>query len=432
VGDRSELALIGDDRALTYAELGALVERARERWRAHRRPVALVATPSLDTIVDACALFELGVPVVPLHPRLPASERDAIERAIDVELDEPRDVQAIVFTSGTTGAPRGALLERAAFAASARASARNLPWRDDDRWLLCMPLARIGGLSIVMRCLAARRAIVVHPRFDPHAVLASIARDAVTRLSVVPTMLHDLLAIDRDNALARTRAILLGGAPAPRALLVECAARRVPVLTTYGLTEACSQVTTQAPRDPGIVELGCGRPLDGTAIAIARDDGAASAPDEVGLIVVRAPTLMRGYLGAPPIGDAFVTGDLGRIDERGVLHVVGRADDVVISGGENVHPAAVEAALVECTGVRAAIAFGVDDERWGQRVVAVIAASDGFDEQRVADELALRLPPSARPRSACVVDALPAPVDGKLPRRAVARAFAARLRPFPS
>jgi O-succinylbenzoic acid--CoA ligase len=422
-----DVALIADGRAVTRAELA----RASERWRDRdgARPVAIVADGSRDALVDTCALIELGVPLVPLHAASAPAERAAIERAIDVDVGA--GVLAIVFTSGTTGRPRGAILERTAFAASARASARNLPWRDDDRWLLGMSLARIGGLSIVTRCLAARVPIVAHARFDPHAVLASIARDGVTRLSLVPTMLHDLLAIDRDNVLARARAILVGGAPAPRALLAECASRRVPVLATYGLTEACSQVATQAPRDPSALELGCGAPLDGISIAIVRDDGTPCAAEEIGRIVVRGPTLMRGYLGEPPHAGALDTRDLGMLDARGCLHVVGRRDDLVISGGENVYPSIVEAALLACTGVRGAIAFGVPDERWGERVAAIVAAARGFDERRAADELAALLPPYARPRLAWIVDELPPARDGKIARRELARTYADRLCPFP-
>src|SRR6185437_8373891 len=178
-----------------------------------------------------------------------------------------------VYTSGTTGRPKGAVLSRRAFVASAAASAANLGWRDDDRWLVCMPLAHVGGLSILTRCLAAGRTVVLEPRFDPDAVLAAIDRERVTLLSVVPTMLTALLERPAASALSRLRALLLGGAAAPFSLLETCARRGIPALATYGLTEACSQVTVQRLAQPLRAVPGSGQPLPGVEIRIARPDG---------------------------------------------------------------------------------------------------------------------------------------------------------------
>src|SRR5262249_6852179 len=158
---------------------------------------------------------------------------------------------------------------RRAFAASAAASAANLGWRPGDRWLLCMPLGHVGGLSIVTRCVAARSTVVLAPRFDPAAVLRAIERERATLLSVVPTMLAALLEGEGAGAAACLRVLLGGGAAAPAALLEECTRRRIRALTTYGITEACSQVTAQRPRDPATVEPGCGQALAGVELRIA-------------------------------------------------------------------------------------------------------------------------------------------------------------------
>ncbi|KYF82604.1 2-succinylbenzoate-CoA ligase, partial [Sorangium cellulosum] len=377
---------------------------------------------ALGTVVVIHALLALGAVLVPIHPRLTTGEATLLldDARPDVVLREPelaallddagrelaarrergpRAVEAIeiareagvvppdpsgdlaiVYTSGTTGRPKGAVLPRRAFLAAAEASAANLGVRDDDRWLLCMPLCHVGGLSIVTRCLLARRAVVLVPRFDPAAVLASIARDRATLLSVVPTMLLALLEADRDNVLARLRAVLVGGAGAPERALDECARRGVPALTTYGLTEACSQVTVQRPRDPRTREPGSGAPISGVELRIA---GAGS--DGVGRIEIRGPVLFRGYYRGPERAPEllvdgagwFSTGDLGAVDAAGRLHVAARRSDLIVTGGENVYPAEVEQVLASCAGVAGAVVFGVQDERWGQVVAAAIVPDHG-------------------------------------------------------
>ena len=146
----------------------------------------------------------------------------------------------MIYTSGTSGRPKGAVLTHGAFAASAAASERNLGWEHPDRWVAALPIAHVGGLSVLTRCLRAGRPVVLLPRFDADAVLAAV-RSGGTLVSVVPTMLRALLEADRDNVLARARALLVGGAACPPELLAESAARGVRALATYGMTEMCSQ-----------------------------------------------------------------------------------------------------------------------------------------------------------------------------------------------
>ncbi|HEX7667912.1 MAG TPA: AMP-binding protein, partial [Polyangiaceae bacterium] len=378
----ARIALVDADRALSYLDLAAKVRAARSELRPlvdPSRPLALRARPRLGTIFAVLALLEDRIPFVPIHPRLTEAEASVLvadanaSRVIDDDVfaaleaaapiadplekwPYPSDVLATLFTSGTTGKARGAVLPRASFAASAEASAANLPWKDDDRWLLCMPLGHVGGLSIVTRTLAARRTVVFQSRFDVDAVLGAIGTQKVTRISVVPTMLYDLLERDTENRLASLETVLVGGAATSPSLLEECARRKVRALTTYGLTEACSQVATQAPRDPAYVLLGSGDALPGATIEIARADGTLAAAGEIGSISVRGPMLMRGYLGHAPLADGrFDTGDMGVLDERGALHVVARRTDLVVTGGENVYPLEVEAALAACTGVAGAV-----------------------------------------------------------------------------
>ncbi|WP_434047415.1 MULTISPECIES: AMP-binding protein [Sorangium] len=483
---------VGPGGALRFGDLApavaAVCARLARAGVGQGARVALVAPNALGTVVVLHALLVLGAVLVPIHPRLTAGEAslllddartdlvlrepelaallddagrelaarrergpraaEAIEiaRGAGVVPPDPSGDLAIVYTSGTTGRPKGAVLPRRAFLAAAEASAANLGVRDDDRWLLCMPLCHVGGLSIVTRCLLARRAVVLVPRFDPAAVLASIARDRATLLSVVPTMLLALLEADRDNVLARLRAVLVGGAGAPERALGECARRGVPALTTYGLTEACSQVTVQRPRDPRTREPGSGAPISGVELRIA---GAGS--DGVGRIEIRGPVLFRGYHRGPERAPEllvdgagwFSTGDLGAVDAAGRLHVAARRSDLIVTGGENVYPAEVEQVLASCAGVAGAVVFGVQDERWGQVVAAAIVpdhgapgAMDGaalppalLDD--LAAAVAARLAPHKRPRRLCAAAALPLTAAGKLDRAGAAARFAAALAPFP-
>jgi o-succinylbenzoate---CoA ligase len=277
-----------------------------------------------------------------------------------------------------------------------------------------------------------RTCVVFHPKFDADAVLADIARGDITRVSLVPNMMFDLLARDRDNVLSKLATVLLGGAATAPTLLEECARREIRALTTYGLTEACSQVTTQRPHDPTRVERGSGHALLGTEIAITRENGDACDPAEIGSIRVRSATLMRGYVGENPLTGFFDTGDVGSLDENGALHVASRRKDVIITGGENVYPLEVEAALLACHGVAGAVVFGIANERWGEEIAVVVAAEKDFDEARVQIELRAKLAAFKTPRKIAVVNELPKSENGKISRAEVVRRFTSQLRTWRS
>ena len=272
-------------------------------------------------------------------------------------------------------ARRGA--DAAALVASAAASAANLGWAADDRWLLCMPIAHVGGLSIVTRCLAARRCVVLMPRFDAQRLPAVIDARRVTLASLVPTMLARVLDAHPDwRAPAHLRAILVGGAAAPPALLRRAVERGLPMLPSYGLTESCAQIVAApyaARHDPA--GYGAGIPLPGVELRVVD-----------GRIEIRGPMLMAGYWNEPPLApDAwFDTGDLGEIDARGCLHVHARRTDLIVTGGENVYPAEVERALETLPGIAAAGVFGIASDEWGQEVAAALVADGGGAARRRA------------------------------------------------
>lgn len=435
------LALITDDDALTFAELAdhvrALIPDLRTRGLEGDRPVPLVAANDLPTAVTIHAHMAMGTPMLLLHPRLTARERQALIQAAEVAApnqppsqDDVRTL-AIVHTSGSSGTPKGVVLSRRAFAASAAASAANLGWEEADRWLLPLPLAHVGGLSILTRCLLARRPAVLAPSPEPRALMEAVRRHRVTLMSLVPTVLTRLLDLDPPAPPPdHLRAVLLGGAAASPALLRRAADAGWPVLTTYGLTEACSQVTTQRLGTINRGEAGSGPPLPGIELRIGDDDA----------IHVRGPTLFSGYVPAgddPFLDDGwFPTGDHGRLDAHDNLHVLGRRGDRIVTGGENVDPVEVEQALERLPGVREACVFGVADEEWGEVVCAALvveeerAGPEGAALESAVRTLRDRLAPFKLPRRLAVVESLPKNPTGKLDRPEAARLAATRLRPL--
>jgi len=372
------------------------------------RPRVAIATPSVETVTQVYAALDDEVPIALLHPALPAAEL-ARQRELVANARLPADAAVVLFTSGSMGAARGVVLSREALLAAAEASAAHLGWLDDDRWLVALSLAHAGGLAVVVRCLVARKPIVLAAAFDRGPLVALLERS--TLASLVPTQLAALLDDPAWRPPARLRALLLGGAAASPALLEAAAARGVPFLTTYGMTESFGQLAT-APLvhagDPHAPLV----PLAG--VELAGGTRALPAP-----IRVRAPMLATCYLDGAPIAPELITADLGFVDGAG-LHVLGRADDVIVTGGENVHPATVEAVLDATPGVRAACAFGIADERWGQIVGAAIAVDDRFDTAALRAWHAA-LPAYALPRELAVVRELPVLASGKVDRRAASR-----------
>jgi O-succinylbenzoic acid--CoA ligase len=430
--------LVADGRTWSFSEVAGRVATAVDALASQGVQsgdrVAVTPRADLSSAVWLYALFERGCPAVLVHPRLTERERGVVlEEASPVHLivdDAPAGqgsapaiapisedrTLAVVYTSGSRGAPRGAKLSRRAFVASEAAHAANLGWLPQDRWLLGMPPAHVGGLSILTRSLIARRCVVLDPGpFDPAKTIRRMEREAVTLLSVVPTMLARLLASGDPcwRPVPALRAVLVGGAAFPESLRKHAVSQGIPVLSTYGCTEACSQVATQTLAQAGLP--GSGAPLPGVEVRI----------DE-GEIQVRAETLMQGYLGMQPADEPWTddgwlrTGDFGEFAPDGQLVVRGRLDDMIVTGGENVAPQEVEAWLQSVPGVVAACVFGVDDEDWGQRVAAAIVIDEAlYDPSAIPVRMGVELASHKRPKDFAVLDALPLNRSGKVDRAKV-------------
>ena len=326
---------------------------------------------------------------------------------------------SVVFTSGSSGMPKAVVLTAGNHFWNAVGSALALGVADDDRWLACLPLHHVGGLAILVRGVVSGVPVLLQPRFDPGAVNDAIDRDGVTRVSLVPTMLQRVLDARGERPFPPTlRTVLLGGAAAPRAVLDACARRGVPLAATYGMTEAASQIATN------------GRPLLGVAVRLMRD-GAPVAAGEIGAIEVAGPTISPGHLvegdRLEPTGTWLRTRDLGRLEADGRLAVVGRADDVIITGGENVHPREVEEALERHPAVAEACVFGLPDPLWGEIVAAWVrpCAAAALDADALAAHARAHLAGFKIPRRLRVVADFPRSAAGKILRADVRAAAAA-------
>ncbi|MGQ3414030.1 class I adenylate-forming enzyme family protein [Natrinema sp. LN54] len=360
----------------------------------------------------------------------PASEPVPESRSVDPVTLEREDTQLIMFTSGTSGEPKAVRLTVGNLVASATASAFRLGVDPSDRWLCCLPMYHMGGLAPVIRSVLYGTTVVIQREFGPESTARALAAYDATGVSLVPTMCKRLLDAGWEPADA-LRFVLLGGAPASDDLLERCRDAGVPVYPTYGMTETASQIATATPAETGTNEGTVGQPLLCTDVSVL-EDGEPVAPGEPGDLVVSGPTVTPGYLDEEATAAAFGerglhTGDIGYRDDDGRLWILNRRSDRIVTGGENVDPGEVVAALRSHPRVDAAAVVGLADEEWGERVAALVvpdpetnAGDDGSLEPRSlrahCDE---RLAGFKCPKTIGITDALPRTASGTVDRDAV-------------
>lgn len=286
---------------------------------------------------------------------------------------------AILYTSGTTGKPKGVPLNRQNFYASALGAVPHLGLNPEDRWLVCMPLYHIGGLSILTRSVITATTVVLHDRFDPYAISKAIDEQKVTLISMVPTMLRRLLQIrSTPPPLRSLRAILLGGGPISSSLLEDADRMGFKVLPTYGLTEACSQVATRPIQEKSSVEIVNLKPLFNIEVRICDSMGETLQPGQEGEIAIRGPMVTAGYWKNPEAtaesfrNGWFYTGDIGYLNKEGSLVISGRRSDLIVSGGENISKIEVENTLLSHPDIQQVTVSGEPHEDYGQCVAAWI------------------------------------------------------------
>jgi O-succinylbenzoic acid--CoA ligase len=423
--DPDAIALIGVGRIWTYRELAREVERRAAELKARGsradQVVPLVVQADAESVIELLAHWRLGATPAPLHAKLTEPERDAARSALE---HAPVGAQAILWTSGTSGRPRGVMISFEALRASSLAAADRLQLGAADVWLASLSPAHVGGLALITRALLLGGSLVAVGAFDAartwglmhgHGLPLRVGA-AVTHASLVPTQLLRLLeAAAGESPPASFRCALVGGAGTPGDLLARALAAGWPVALTYGLTEASSQVATASPEQTKLKPGSVGRPLEGVRVRIGEDDE----------ILVRGSTLASGYLG-PAVG-ALVdaqgwhhTGDMGRLDPEGDLWVIGRRADRIVSGGVTVDAVEVEEALRAHPAVTDACVVGVLDPEWGERVSAWVEPSgDALDLKALDAFLRTRLAAPKLPRRYHVQPHLPRNVNGKVDRAAV-------------
>jgi O-succinylbenzoic acid--CoA ligase len=408
------LVPLGD--RLTATELSARLDRVD--------PVTVVCEDDTEAVVteasDATRL-SLDDPVAGAE-RLARIDPEPF----DLPEWERSDPMVVMFTSGTTGEPDGVVLTLGNVLASATASAFRLGVVPDDCWHVALPMYHMGGLAPVYRSVLYGSALSVQRGFDPEATLAAMRAADATAVSLVPTMLERLLDVGEFPDL---RFVLLGGAACPPDLLERARERDVPVAPTYGMTETASQIATARPEAVAAAPESVGNPLMFASVAVVDESGAVCDPGERGTLVVSGPMVSPGYLDADRTADAYTcrglrTGDVGHRDAAGRLYVHGRADDTIVTGGENVDPAEVADVLRSHPAVEDAAVVGLPDEEWGERIAALVvtvdeAGSAPVDEDALRSHCRDRLAGFKLPRVVGLTAELPRTASGTVDRTAV-------------
>jgi len=331
-------------------------------------------------------------------------------RTLPLPFHAPPEAALIISTSGSEGQPRSVLLGKTQLDTAAAASNKHLLLGPGDLWLNCLPLYHIGGQAILWRCARAAAGVLLHDGFNAEAVASDLQRYPVTHISLVPAMLAQLLESNVKPP-ASLRITLIGGAALSRPLYDKAVATGWPLYPSYGMSETAAQLASFDPADGPWQEGLVGKPMPGHEIRIGQD----------GRIAVRGPQVMLGYLNGGGV-DAegwLTTGDLGSIDASGRLTVTGRADDMLISGGRNVHPLEVESCLAACPGVSDVAVTGLPDPVWGDLIVALIVGTT--EQSALLAHAREHLPGAALPRKIRFLDRLPRNPCGKLERATLRR-----------
>jgi long-chain acyl-CoA synthetase len=450
-------ALVHNSQQLTYAELDRRSQQAAAylagRGVTPGDRVGLQAPNSFAFASLYFGILRLGAIVVPQNPlatpretdvalsdasaKLLLTEDDARQALgsdtplyADLQPVAPDDTAVILYTSGTTGTPKGAELTHANLGRNAQAAVDIYAFTIDDVVLGVLPLYHSYGQTCTLNgAIAVGARVVLESRFDANRVAEAIQAHAVTVLLGVPTMFSDLAYCDADErAFASLRLCSCGGAPLPREVLEAFEARtHRPLYETYGLSET-SPIASFNGRDGTRRPGTAGWPIRGTEMKIAGPTGDALAPGEIGQIAIRGHNIMKGYWHNPAATreaiDAdgwFYSGDLGAVDEDGAFRIVGRLKEMIIRGGLNIYPRELEDLLHQHPAVRATAVVGVPDQRLGEEVgAAVVLEPDATaTTAELREWMKARVAPHKYPRHIWFVHQLPKGPTGKILKREI-------------
>jgi O-succinylbenzoic acid--CoA ligase len=457
-------AIIYKEKEVSFGQLQKKVEERAKQITTlgirHGDHVAILVKNELETVILIHALQLLKAVLIPLNTRLTAKEIswqlhhvdasfviyhhefakvlvEASVRKISIEeclrahkshhfkIHEEvnlAELNTIIFTSGTTGNPKGAMLTYGNHWWSATGSAFNLGLENNDSWLCCVPLFHVSGFSILMRSVIYGMTVILHEKFDATTFNNAIKSEKVTIASVVSAMLSKIIDnLGDERYPSYFRCMLLGGGPAPKPLLEACKNKDIPVFQTYGMTETASQIVTLGAEDM-LRKLGsAGKPLFPAQLKIVADDSEASGIE--GEILVKGPNVTSGYYKREDATEEAIidgwlyTGDIGYVDEQGFLFVLDRRKDLIISGGENVYPAEIESALLSHPMIQEAGVTGIEDETWGQIPTAFIITKKPISESEIIDYCTEKLAKYKVPKRVYMVEKLPRNASNKILRR---------------
>jgi O-succinylbenzoic acid--CoA ligase len=465
----------------TYSDLDRFTaffqDLVQQKADSMKWPVAFLSESSDMLIFAIAACWKLGIPFIPLNPKLSQEELESqvselhpslifsdsknrtrfsgedvihmdenfflnaftfdvrdVELPDESEFDES-DIFGYFFTSGTSGRPKIVPLKRRQILSAAQASSKNFKPDANHFWLLCLPLNHIGGISIIIRSLIYGTAIYRMDVFHEEMIKEFLGENTrFQAASLVPTMLKRLL----DDPLFKThrdfKAILLGGGPTTSALLKRSVERGIPIVSSYGMTETCAQIIANpmtAPSGMYTPLKSVGKPFPPNEVQFRDDKGKVLGRNQSGTIWLRGPQVFDGYYskenseGKFDKDGWFNTGDYGHMNGFDQIFIESRRTDLIISGGENVNPTEVEQAIEKLPEVKEAVVIGLPDEEWGQKVTAVITLSNGKSPalEELREQLRSDLIDFKIPKELKIVDSIPRTATGKVRRGEIINMF---------
>ena len=470
-----------DGSGITYQELYERAGKASQYFKeTNAEHVSFLAESNLGLPISLFGSSWAGLPFVPLNYRLAADEVQALadrisptvtvtnndlssivqgkegvslvtgDQLIDITTAgatpdpswnmDPEEIAILLFTSGTTGAPKAAVLRQSHLVSYILGSVEFMGAADNEASLVSVPPYHVAGIAAMCSSVYSGRRIVQLPTFDPEDWINLVIKEEITHAMVVPTMLARIVEyLDNDSSVKITslRALSYGGGKMPRPV-IERALTLLPdtnFVNAYGLTETSSTISVLGPDDHREAFQSsdervrqrlssAGKPLPSLEVSIRNDEGIEVPIGESGEIWVRGEQVSGEYLGqGKKLTDDgwFPTNDGGSIDDAGYLFVEGRIDDIIIRGGENISPGEIEEVLLNHPNIRDAAAVGVPDEEWGEVIIAVVVSRDAesFSESMIKDFTKEHLRSSRTPDKVIQVDELPYNETGKLLRRVI-------------
>lgn len=459
-----KIAFYWQDEQWTFAEISSEVEQWQAMYAAvlpaKETRIALFSHNSKEMYFTILALWELGKELVLLNTHLTEAElqyqlsdakvtqvvvaktqlavfatfkniqmtpmflsaRRNFSKNLVIDSYKLTAVASIMYTSGTTGHPKGVAQLFENHLASALATQENMEITAMDCWLCGVPLFHISGLSIMLRQLVLGCSLRLYEKFNAQQITNDLVSGKGTILSVVTVMLAELLTLYPEEGYAPTfRTMLLGGGPVSVATLNLCKDYKIAVIQSYGMTETCSQAVALSSDDSQQKIGSVGKPLAGVELKVMKAQQELTVPNEIGEIYLRGKNIVRGYLASAyweseswTADGWFKTGDLGYLDQAGYLYLVSRLSELIISGGENIYPVEVEHALQRISGVKAAAVIGELDQRWGAIPVAYIVSENNLTVAEIQQKVSHHLAKYKIPKKIYFCHSLPRTASGKL------------------